>query len=71
MENKKEKEKENMNGYYGHFTLFYTLHSQEKLFRQTFSQNRFSFTSESASPAQPQLKLPQPQLCQTHPICCN
>jgi hypothetical protein len=32
-------------------------------------QNSFRFTSESASPAQPQLKLPQtqPQPCQTHP----
>jgi hypothetical protein len=46
-----------------------SLNSQEKLFCQTFLQNGFSFTSESASPTQPQLELPQPQSrpCQTNP----
>jgi hypothetical protein len=37
MKNKKRKEKkENREGHYGHSTLLSTLHSQEKLFCQTF-----------------------------------
>jgi hypothetical protein len=36
-ENRRKKEiKKKSEGYYGHFTLLFTLHGQEKLFCQTF-----------------------------------
>jgi hypothetical protein len=43
-ERKKEREKIKREGYYGHFTISSILHSQKKLFCQTFLQNGFRFT---------------------------
>jgi hypothetical protein len=58
--------------YYRHFTFLSWLHSQEKLFCQTFFHNICRFIIESASLAQPQPELSQPQtqLYQTHPKTC-
>jgi hypothetical protein len=53
-EEKKEKGGEKKE--WGHYRLFIVLstsHREEKLFCQTFSQNGFSSTEESAPPAQP------------------
>jgi hypothetical protein len=59
---KKRKEKKER----GVLWTFQLLHSQEKLFYQTFLQNGFNSLAESAPPAQPQPE-PEPEPYQTDP----